>query len=157
MNTTQKRDPKFNNKDGSLTVYALACGYIEQHDIKENDCRVTLWGECGQYHVRAHQFNGGGRLAWESFHSIKDAREFYKEQIKACEQLDADEDKAPKVSFGELTKQAKTIMREGEILEVFERQREDGLVTGRFVMWQGEEWFIRMKNGEVKIVRKLAA
>lgn len=152
---TQKRDPKFNNKDGSLTVYALACGYVEQHDIKENDCRVTLWGEAGQYHVRAHQFNGAGRLAWETFHSVKDARAFYKSQVKICEQLDADEGKAPTVTLEELTKQAKTIMREGKILEVFEKQKEDGLVTGRFVKWQGAEWFIRMKNGEVKSVRKL--
>lgn len=153
--TTQKREQKFNNKDGSLTLYALACGYIQQHDIKENDCRVTLWGEGGFYHVRSHQFNGGGRLAWETFQSIKEARAFYKEQIKVCEQLDADEGKAPKITLEELTKQAKTIMREGEILEVFERQKEDGLVTGRFIKWNSDEWFIRMKNGEVKSVRKL--
>ena len=25
---------KFKNKDGSLTMYALACGYIEEHKVK---------------------------------------------------------------------------------------------------------------------------
>lgn len=153
--TTQKRDPKFNNKDGSLTRYAFACGYVEQHDNKETNSRVVLWFECGAYHVRSHQFQGAGRLAWETFHTVKEARMFYKEQVKACEELDKEERESSQTTLEELTKQAKTIIREGEILEVFERQREDGLVTGRFVKWNGGEWFIRMKNGEVKSVRKL--
>ena len=153
--TTQNRDPKFNNKDGSLTRYAFACGYVEQHDNKETNSRVTLWLDCGSYHVRSHQFNGAGRLAWETFHTVKEARMFYKEQVKVCEELDKEERESSQLTFEELTKQAKTIMREGEILDVFERQKQDGLVTGRFVKWNGDEWFIRMKNGEVKSVRKL--
>ena len=154
--TTQKRDPKFNNKDGSLTRYAFTCGYVEQHDNKETNSRVTLWLDCGYYHVRSHQFNGAGRLAWESFPTVKEARKFYKEQVKVCEALDKEDRTTSQMSLEELTKQAKIIMREGEILEVFQRQTTDGFVTGRFVKWNGDEWFIRMKNGEVKSVRKLS-
>lgn len=154
--TIQPRDPKFNNKDGSLTRYAFACGYVEQHDNKETNSRVTLWLDCGAYHVRSHQFNGAGRLAWETFPTVKEARKFYKEQVKVCEGLDKEERQTSQVTLEELTKQAKTIMREGEILDVFEHQKADGLVTGRFVKWNGDEWFIRMKNGEVKSVRKLS-
>lgn len=152
---TQKRDPKFNNKDGSLTIYAFACGYVEQHNNDETNSRVTLWLDSDCYHVRSHQFNGAGRIAWETFVTLKEARKFYKEQVKACEHLDKGESQTSQVTFEDLTKQAKTIMREGEILDMFVRQKEDGLVTGRFVKWEGEEWFIRMKNGEVKSVRKL--
>lgn len=150
-----ERDPKFNNKDGSLTRYAFACGYVEQHDNKESNCRTVLWLDCGVYHVRSHQFNGAGRIAWETFYTVKEARKAYREQVKACEELGKEERARSHVTLEELTKQAKTIMREGEVLDVFEHQREDGLVTGRFIKWEGDEWFIRMKNGEVKNVRKL--
>lgn len=154
--TIQARDPKFNNKDGSLTRYAFACGYVEQHDNKETDSRVTLWLDCGHYHVRSHQFSGAGRLAWEIFPTVKEARKFYKEQVKACADLDKEEREA-KAMLDKLVTKAKTIMREGEIIETFELQKEDGLVTGRFIMWNGEEWFVKMKNGVVVRVKKLAA
>lgn len=154
--TTQERDPKFNNKDGSLTRYAFTCGYVEQHENKETNSRVTLWLDCGYYHVRAHQFNGAGRIAWETFPTVREARKFYKEQVKVLADLDKEEREA-KAIIGELLEKAKTIMREGEIVEVFELQKEDGLVTGRFILWGGYEWFIKMKNGCIVRVKKLAA
>jgi hypothetical protein len=63
---------KFNNKNGSLTRYALACGYLEQK-IKE-DNRVSL-GLDGVYHVKG-MING--TRVWECFDKLTDARSFYK-------------------------------------------------------------------------------
>ena len=47
------------------------------------------------------------------------------------------------------------IRREGKILDRFDKQKEDGLVTGMFIEWQGVEYFIRMKNGQTMNIRKL--
>lgn len=54
-----------------------------------------------------------------------------------------------------IQKQAKIIRREGVILSRFDKEKEDGLVTGLFIVWQGNEWFIRMKNGVVMSCRNL--
>lgn len=45
-NTSAQREPKFYNKDGSLTRYSFACGYVEQ----KNGLRLHM--EHGVYHVR---------------------------------------------------------------------------------------------------------
>lgn len=54
-----------------------------------------------------------------------------------------------------ITEQAKIIRREGVILDRFDREKEDGVVTGLFIDWQDNEWFIRMKNGVVVSCRNL--
>ena len=67
---------KFRTKAGRLTPYALACGYIEQHEAA--DIRTTLWHEGGiVYHVRQHDFNKGERVFWECFERLTDARRCY--------------------------------------------------------------------------------
>lgn len=71
---------KFHTKKGHLTPYALLCGYIEQSEI--NNKRVTLWGECGLYHVRSHDFNKHKRIFWETYKKLTDARKLYKNAIK---------------------------------------------------------------------------
>jgi hypothetical protein len=63
--------PVFKTKSGQLTPYALACGYIEQ--VEENEVRTTLWKE-GCYHVRQHDFKEKGRIFWDSFTKLTDAR-----------------------------------------------------------------------------------
>lgn len=64
-------DTRFTNKDGSLTGYALACGYIERKTYYSRNgeayTQVSLWREGNVYHVRAHEFNGQGRISWDSF------------------------------------------------------------------------------------------
>lgn len=50
---------------------------------------------------------------------------------------------------------AKIIRREGVILDRFDKEKEDGVVTGLFISWNGSEWFIRMKNGVVQSCRNL--
>lgn len=54
-----------------------------------------------------------------------------------------------------IQEQARIIRREGIILDRFDREKEDGLVTGLFIEYQGSEWFIRMKNGVVLSCRNL--
>lgn len=49
----------------------------------------------------------------------------------------------------------KHIRREGVELDRFERCREDGVTTGFFYNWNKGEYFILMKNGDVRSIRKL--
>lgn len=69
-----------------LSAYYLACGYIEQtqvpsRQVKGATIQVTLWREHSCYHVRAHEFEGAGRLQWQSFHTLYEARKSYRSMI----------------------------------------------------------------------------
>jgi hypothetical protein len=67
----------FKTANGRLTSYALNCGYIERHDTDRDsdvNVRTTLWAEHGVFHVRQHEFGGRGRLFWDTFPKISDAR-----------------------------------------------------------------------------------
>lgn len=55
----------------TATAYGLACGGIQQAD--NGAITVTLWQEHGMYQVRAHAW-GVGRLYWEGFNSLTEAR-----------------------------------------------------------------------------------
>jgi len=55
----------------------------------------------------------------------------------------------------ELNQQAKIIRREGEILERMDKEDDRGFRSVFFVEWQGFEWFIRMRNGEVTRIKRL--
>lgn len=66
---------KFYTKKNRLTEYGLACGYIEKK--KQHGISTTLWSECHIYHVRQHDYKTGKRIFWESFDSIKEARNLY--------------------------------------------------------------------------------
>ncbi len=72
--------PKFRNKDGSLTAYSFACGYIETEDFGK--INLQLWHEGACYHVRAHDHDEKGRLFWESFDTLGEARKFFKQKIR---------------------------------------------------------------------------
>lgn len=65
----------FRIKSG-LSVYALACGYIQQIDteITGESIRVQLRMEHGAFHVQAHNFTEGGRIEWVVEDQIGDAR-----------------------------------------------------------------------------------
>jgi hypothetical protein len=71
---------KFITKDGFLSVYALSCGYMEQLAI--NNKQVTLWADCGIYHVRGHDFNEHKRIFWNTYQKLTVARKAYKKAIK---------------------------------------------------------------------------
>jgi len=42
-----------------------------------------------------------------------------------------------------------------KLLDRFDKEKEDGVTTGMFIEWQGDEYFIRMKNGNIQNIRKL--
>ena len=74
--------PKFERKDGSLTVYAFMCGYIQRHQSKKRDIRIDLYHEGAVYQVRRFDASlpylewnaeGSGRR-WESFETLTEAR-----------------------------------------------------------------------------------
>lgn len=76
---------KFRNKDGSLTLYAFACGYIEVEHFNDyapmSGIDIKLWHEGACFHVRAHDFDTRERLFWESFDTLTEARKFYRKKI----------------------------------------------------------------------------
>lgn len=63
---------RFTNNDGTLTAYALRCGYVDvlgdsrlSHDVI--------------YHVK---WEDDGSHGWESFGKLKDARKFWRKTNK---------------------------------------------------------------------------
>lgn len=70
---------KFNNKNGTLTVYAFACGYVEEYKI--DDTTLKLFQD-GLWHVQGRS-DTLGRFLWESFEYLTQAREFLRQQRKA--------------------------------------------------------------------------
>ena len=58
-----------------LSAYNLACGYVQR--FERGNFTVSLWKEHGVYHVRAHEFDGRGRIAWEVFSTLKPARKAF--------------------------------------------------------------------------------
>lgn len=74
-------------RDGKLTSYGLACGYVEKwRTIGTRDITVTLWKEGGVYHVRSHNFTSQRRLAWRSFHKLTNARREFSTQKRQVRQ-----------------------------------------------------------------------
>jgi hypothetical protein len=72
---------KFFTKNGWLTRYALACGYVHLTE-KDDATRVRMWcanSETGQYDV--HVTKNGERLSWDCFGSLSAAREAYKKLV----------------------------------------------------------------------------
>ena len=68
--------PKFHNASGTLTDYALGCGYLEKRT--DGKIETTLWKEHGVYHVRQHEFDGRGRIFWDTYHTLTEARKRFK-------------------------------------------------------------------------------
>jgi hypothetical protein len=52
---------KLHTKNGKLTAYAFACGYVERKE-KNGDNRLTLSKEHGAFHLRGFL---GGVHVWE--------------------------------------------------------------------------------------------
>jgi hypothetical protein len=65
----ETRNPKFNNKDGSLTWYAFCCGYIMEAEPRP-DVSIQLWMEHSHFSVRAHD-RKSGRLKAKRFFAAK--------------------------------------------------------------------------------------
>lgn len=66
----------FRNKSG-LTEYALRCGYvqvIDAHNATGENISLKMWHEGACFHVRAHNYDNGGRIEWVSERLLSDAR-----------------------------------------------------------------------------------
>ena len=74
---------KFKNKNGDLTHYALACGYLQQFKHSKNECELvlTLWHEGGPcFHVRLNSYDsieGSTRHFWQVFDDLTGARKYW--------------------------------------------------------------------------------
>lgn len=77
--TSAADNAKFYNRDGSLTRYALACGYRERFEVSncEGWIHVELWEEHGALHVRRYD-SLTGRREWSTYHALKKARRAYR-------------------------------------------------------------------------------
>ena len=63
---------KFTNKDGTLTAYALHCGYVD-----------VLWDSRLSHDVIYHvHWDGEESKEWASFTTLKEARKFWKATYK---------------------------------------------------------------------------
>jgi hypothetical protein len=62
---------RFHTKNGNLTGYAFACGYVESYVDGEN--RLSLIREPNDWHVKGFV---GTRHVWECFEKLGDARKF---------------------------------------------------------------------------------
>lgn len=64
----------FYNSNGTLTGYALACGYVEKAETDTN--KKQMYREHNTFHVRAGKI-GERTNIWECFEKLTDARKFY--------------------------------------------------------------------------------
>ena len=67
---------KFRNKNGDLTHYALACGYIQIFDPTDT-MRLTLWHEGNVFHIRLFEHSEHKRVFWHSFDNLTAARKYW--------------------------------------------------------------------------------
>lgn len=69
---------KFYNKDGSLTDYALSCGYVHEITNPKTGRKLTLTKEHSTYCVSCYDFDAHKSLYKEYFYSLVKARKYYK-------------------------------------------------------------------------------
>lgn len=68
-------EPRLITRNGRLTNYALACGYVERRYSGHE--RITLWKEHHVFHVRGTERHTGKRTFWLSFDKLSDARKCF--------------------------------------------------------------------------------
>lgn len=68
------KSPKFKNKDGSLTAYSFACGYLE---MKKTSLGYAILELDGCWHVK-HFTDSGERILWDCPETLTFARKLYK-------------------------------------------------------------------------------
>ena len=76
----ERVEPKMYNKDGSLTTFALHCGYIQIKYIY--NIRVELFHD-GCYHVKVYNCTlTPSRQRWISIHNLTEARARFKYYVR---------------------------------------------------------------------------
>src|SRR5690606_29943044 len=98
------KKPKFKNKDGTLTNYALSCGYVEKTCFNNYpfyrdfinksdfiDIEIKLEKPCpGNYtfHVIVCNWRlSQVRIFWECYESLPQARKIYKQKVREYKKL----------------------------------------------------------------------
>jgi hypothetical protein len=66
--------PPFKNKKGELTLYGLACGYVQE--FEQNKVRLIMEKD-GCYHVKVFDHNNMVRITWESCNKLAEARRWF--------------------------------------------------------------------------------
>jgi hypothetical protein len=67
---------KFRNKNGSLSLYAFACGYVETKPLATAGGEARLYRDGAAWQVQARD-DSRGRFLWESFDKLTPARSFF--------------------------------------------------------------------------------
>lgn len=82
-------EPRFRNRDGSLTMYAFACGYVESFTVSgkgyyaTDEPGVTLYMEGVLWHVKAHTLPHGNERVWNCFDTLTEARKAFRRYRRA--------------------------------------------------------------------------
>lgn len=103
---------QFHNKDGSLTAYALACGYIQVSltgpivddgmstfeapaEVHRYSVRLSAAGNC--YDIAVRDVNlSSGLAAWHQFDTLTQARRAYRRAVRHYSALTADTPATPR-------------------------------------------------------------
>lgn len=75
------KDPIFYNKDLSLSMYSLNCGYIYYYFNKEKNIVLKLWKE-SCFHVLCFDHDKVNQLYWKSFDTLTEAKKFFYKELK---------------------------------------------------------------------------
>lgn len=88
--------PRFYNKDGTLTHYAMGCGYIQTESIKESQLRlsyngctfdVKVWHDHELPHFAENPYRGGRtKTGWAQFDTLTEARRAWRAFRKRLKQ-----------------------------------------------------------------------
>lgn len=86
---------KFERSDGTLTVYALRCGYVQRREFGQHEMdgyrKVELYREFDCYHVRQFErVDGTLNRRWESFpvSEYPAARRMYAQMLREVRDRD---------------------------------------------------------------------
>lgn len=77
------QDPKFTNKRGELTAYALACGYIERHESGVDSVELGKFGggqRLESYYVKL--YGTSGLMGWGYYQTLAQARRAYRSAVR---------------------------------------------------------------------------
>jgi len=69
---------RFYNKNGELSLYSFYCGYVQREE--KNNMKKELFMEHSTFHVKVYNIGDVSidTIAWNSFHSLTEARKNYK-------------------------------------------------------------------------------
>jgi hypothetical protein len=70
----KNKEPKFYDKNGNLTAYSFACGYVQTRETENKENYLKLWKDSFVYSVTG--FINGVRI-YESFDKLSGARKFF--------------------------------------------------------------------------------